>query len=581
MNRFKRRHFCIVGQKGGALEQARGRLVLVSAFFVFFYIIVVARAADVSIIQGALFSSGDNGTYVSSVLKGKGGQKNSRADIVDRNGVILARSLKTASLYADPVLIREPKKVAQNLVSIFPDLSYGDVLQKLQSKKRFVWIKRNITPNEHSEVLYLGVPALDFEEEDRRIYPQGALAVHMVGVSGVDGQGLSGIERSFDALLAEGGESLQLSLDIRLQHILKREISNVMTAHRAKGGAGVIMDVESGEVLASVSLPDFDPYEYGEAGASKKFNRATLGVYELGSSFKLFSTAAFIENEKVGMGERFDVREPIKYGRHRIRDYHPEKRVLSLTEVFIHSSNIGSAMMGQRLGGKNLQSFYKDLGLFDAPPLEIAELGTPIVPTPWRDINTMTASFGHGIAVSPLQLTRAAASIVNGGILVNPTLVVDPTASRQKKKKSAVRVLSSETAHRMKQLLRLTVTEGTGGKADVKGYLVGGKTGTAEKPNVGGYDRKKLISSFIGFFPMDDPRYAIYVMVDEPKGTKASYGYATGGWVGAPTVGRIVSSMASVLGLAPKVEEKKFEGSLVRYIKTKEQIKRERSIATH
>ncbi len=579
MSKLSRRRFHLVGQKGGALEQARGRLVLVSAFFVFCYIIVVARAADVSIIQGALEQSGDGSAVYSTSPKQE--EKISRADIIDRNGVVLARSLKTASLFVDPALIREPKKVASDLTKIFPDMSYGDTLQKLQSKKRFVWLKRNITPDEHAKILYLGYPGLNFEEEERRIYPQGALAVHMVGASGVDGQGLSGIERSFDELLAKGGEPLKLSLDVRLQHVLRREISHVMKDHKAKGGAGIIMDIENGEVMASVSLPDFDPHNYGRAKDKQKFNRVSQGVYELGSSFKLFSTAALIDKEKAGMNDKFDVREPIKYGRFKIRDYHAEKRIMTLPEVFIYSSNIGSAMMGQRVGNKGLQDFYRDIGLLSAPEFELAEVGKPIVPSPWGDINTMTAAFGHGIAVSPLQLTRAASSIVNGGVLVQPTLVINPNSIQDKKRKSAVRVVEAETSHRMRQLLRLTVTKGTGGKADVEGYLVGGKTGTAEKPSAGGYSRKKLISSFLGFFPMDEPRYAVFVMVDEPQGTKESYGYATGGWVGAPTVGKVVSSMASILGIPPNSDNKQFEASLVRYLKTKEQIKKERAVATH
>ena len=578
MSKFSRRRFQISGQKGTAIDMARGRLVLVSAFFVFCCIIVVARAADVSIIQGALSPVGEGKVYSASSDKQA---KLSRADIVDRNGVLLARSLKTASLYVDPALVKEPKKLAKDLVSVFPDLSYGDVLQKVQSKKRFVWIKRNITPEDHSKILYLGNPSLDFKEEERRIYPQGSLTAHMVGVSGVDGQGLSGIEKSFDKLLDETDEELKLSLDVRVQHILKREISATMKNFNAKGAAGVVMDVDSGEVLASVSLPDFDPHLYGEAKGNQKFNRVSLGVYELGSSFKLFSTAAFLEHEKTSMGERFDVRQPIKHGRFKIRDYHPEKRVLTLPEVFIHSSNIGSAMMGQRLGSKKIQDFYKDLGLMSAPSFEIGEVGRPIVPDPWRDINTMTASFGHGIAVSPLQLTKAAASIVNGGIVVNPTLVLDSNSSVKRDDKNSIRVVSEKTSHRMKQLLRLAVTQGTGGNADVEGYLVGGKTGTAEKPSAGGYNRNKLISSFLGFFPMNKPKYAVFIMVDEPKGNKASYGYATGGWVGAPTVGKVISSMVSLLGLPAEDGDTDIEHSLVRYVKTKQQIQKERSYADH
>jgi cell division protein FtsI (penicillin-binding protein 3) len=371
---------------------------------------------------------------------------------------------------------------------------------------------------------------------------------------------------------------------VRLQHALKREIADTILDFDAKAGAGLIMDVETGEILAATSLPDFDPHDYQSAKDQEVFNRLTLGVYELGSSFKIFSTAALIEKTNAHMGQKFDVREPIEIGRFKIRDYHPEKRILSLPEVFIHSSNIGSAMMGQAVGTEYLKNFYGDLGLFDTPEFEISEMGRPLVPSPWRDVNTLTASYGHGVAVSPLQLVKATASIVNGGVIVNPTLIKSTNLKDLKKKRPDLRIVSPQTSHRMRQLMRLVVTEGTGAKAEVAGFLVGGKTGTAEKPGKGGYNRKKLISSFLGVFPMDAPRYVIFVMVDEPKGNKASYGYATGGWVGAPTVARVISNMVSILGMSPNNSQERFEDSLLQHVKTKEQIeqeKKEQKIAAH
>ena len=337
------------------------------------------------------------------------------------------------------------------------------------------------------------------------------------------------------------------------------------------------MDASTGEVLAAVSLPDFKPHHYQEAKEQSQFNRYSQGVYELGSVFKIFSTAAMIEKKDVKIGQHFDVREPIKVGRFQIRDYHPEGRVLTLPEVFIHSSNIGSAMMGQAIGTQELKDFYRDLGLLKAPEFGVSEVGKPLIPSPWREVNTLTASYGHGIAVSPLQLVAATSSILNGGVLVEPKIV----KSIDQKNDGVLRVVSPETSHRMRQLLRLAVTQGTGGKADVAGYLVGGKTGTAEKPGRGGYNRKRLISSFLGAFPMNDPRYVVFAMVDEPQGSKATYGYATGGWVGAPTVARIVSSMVSILGISPIEEKEKFESTLMRYVKTKEQIKKEQKVAAH
>lgn len=576
MKPFSKRRINIAGTRQNNLDQARGRLILISTFFIAAYVIVVARAADLSIIQGVTQAPTESVLYEDTAPKDS---LKSRADIVDRNGVILARSLKTSSLFADASLVLNPEQVTKDLKKIFPDISYGTTLQKLQSGKKFVWLRRNITPSEQSKILYLGYPGLDFKEEMNRIYPQGSLAVHLIGANGIDGQGLAGIEAGFNSLLAKGGKPLELTIDVRLQHALKRETAQTMKEFNGKGAAGLIMDVETGDVLAAVSLPDFDPQNYAKAKTDQKFNRFSLGVYELGSVFKIFSTAATLDKNSANLSKQYDVREPLKVAGFKINDYHAEKRVLTLPEVFIHSSNIGSAMMGHDLGPEELKDFYQDIGLLNAPDFEISEVGRPLVPSPWGEVSTLTAAFGHGIAVSPLQLVAATSSIINGGILVKPKIVKSDIAD--KNKKEGLRVVSPETSHRMRQLLRLVVTEGTGGKADVAGYLVGGKTGTAEKPGIGGYDRKKLISSFMGAFPMDNPKYAIFIMVDEPHGNKASYGYATGGWVGATAVKRVVSSMVSILGIPPSEEKQKFEGSLIRYVKTKEQIKEEQKIAAH
>lgn len=581
MNLFQRKKLHMIGERSGALEQARGRIVLMTSVFVCAYLLVVARSVDLMVLQGALQSASDEAVYIAPVKE----EVTRRGDIVDRHGVLLARSLNTASLYADPQLVVEPKEAAKQLKAIFPDLNYGDVLRKLQSKKRFVWIKRNLTPQEQSEVLQLGLPALDFKEEDRRLYPQGPLAVHMVGYSGVDGQGLAGVEASFNELLSSSNDALTLTLDVRVQHALRREILASMKKFKAKGGAGVIMDVRDGSVLASVSLPDFDPQEYQQANKNAQFNRVSLGVYELGSVFKIFSTAALLETTNADVAQKFDARESLKRGRHKIRDYHAEKRVMSLPEVFMHSSNIGSALMGEAVGTEKLKNFYKDLGLLSDSNFEIGEVGRPIVPSPWRDINTLTASYGHGVAVSPLQLTSAVASIVNGGEYVEPTLILNTSnlekVTKKSSNKTSLRIVSPEVSHRMRQLLRLAVTDGTGRNSDVEGYYVGGKTGTAEKPGIGGYDRKRLISSFVGTFPAQEPHYVIYVMVDEPQGTKETYGYATGGWVAAPVVKNVITSMVSILNIPPSSKSKNIEKSLLRFVKTKEQIEKEKDIATH
>lgn len=562
--RARRKAIKLIGERSSALDLARGRLVLMSGVFVVVYMLLAVRALDVSVIQGSVQVS-DSAPVVMS------GQNSEvrRADILDRNGVILATTLKTASLFADPHLVSDADKAAKGLVKIFPDMSYGEVLQKLQGDSRFVWLKRNVLPAEQYAVLELGEPGLDFRYESRRIYPQGPLAAHFVGYTNVDNSGLAGVERSFDNFLSEGRD-LKLTIDVRLQHILRRELARAMKEFSAQGGAGVIVDVGTGEVLAGSSLPDFDPHDAGGAKDAEKFNRLTLGVYELGSVFKIFSTAAFLEAHDVPMSTTFDAREPIKVGRFTINDYHAEDRILTIPEVFMYSSNIGSAMMGQSVGTEKLQAFYSDLGLLSAMDFEIREIGAPLVPSPWREVNTLTASYGHGLATTPLQMTAAVASIVNGGFLIRPTLVMDEDRGESQKSED-IRIVSPQTAHRMRQLLRLVVTDGTGKNADVPGYRVGGKTGTAEKIGGRGYDRKRLMSSFVGVFPMEDPRYAVFIIVDEPKGTKASWGYATGGWVAAPAVSRVVASMASVLGIpaAPTTAQNEVGDSLKQYISVK------------
>ncbi|QQG36079.1 MAG: penicillin-binding protein 2 [Micavibrio aeruginosavorus] len=553
VTRLRKARLRIEGSKRSALDMAHGRLTLIGLGFSVLYLIVAARVVDLTLLQGVLPRL--NGTVAEQAIETDKQQiAVLRADVTDRNGVLLATSLETASLYADPALISDPVRVAAALSKAVPGAVYGETLEKLQRKGRFIWLKRNLTPEEQYRILEMGEPGLQFKTEYKRIYPQGELAAHMVGYGSVDGQGLAGIERSFDELLAKGGKPLALTLDIRLQHILRRETDRAIREFSARGGAGVIMDVVTGEILAATSLPDFDPQNPSAASPEQLFNNVTLGVYEPGSTMKIFSTAALLDLKNPGLGMTFDTSKPLKVGRHTIHDYHPENRPMTIPEVFMHSSNIGSALMGQMVGTEGLRNFYKDIGMLDPVDIEISEKGRPLAPAQWRDINTLTAAFGHGISVSPLHIVAAASSIVRGGTLVKPTLILNEAqayGAKNAANESEIRIVSPQTSHRMRQLMRLVVTDGTARQADVPGYNVGGKTGTAEKIVNGRYDRQKKISSFLGFFPMEAPRYAVFIMVDEPKGTKKSYGYATGGWVAAPAVGAVIGHMAPLLGMEP------------------------------
>ena len=533
----------------GALKKTRSRMMIVIAGFIIAYagismrlIYLTTRHIDTSVKKTVAYLPKKTTTH----------ENNFRATIVDRNNNILATSLTTSSLYADPKVMLDPADAAQKLSSVFPDLNYGKILSKLQSKGRFVWIKRNLTPKQKYDVNALGLPGLAFKKEKRRVYPSNELTAHVVGYTSVDGDGLSGIENSFDDLLKSTDGSLQLTIDTTVQHILHREMAKTIKEFNAIGGGGIVMDVRSGEVLALASFPDFDPHDPMGTPMENQFNRVTKGVYEMGSTFKIFSTAALLELTNARITDHFDATKSIRRGGFTISDYHGKKRFLSVPEVLIHSSNIGSARMAEKIGTPKMLEFLSDLGLMDPADIELKEIGKPLIPSPWRDINTITAAYGHGMAVSPLQAATAISAIVNGGTMPTPTLIKRPddTSDLYEKK----RVVSPQTSSYIRQMLRLVVSDGTGGNANAKGYRVGGKTGTSEKIKGKGYNKKALFSSFVGVFPIDDPQYVVLVAIDEPKGNKKSYGYATGGWVAAPVVGNVIRDMAPIVGVKPQAD---------------------------
>ncbi|MGN7437934.1 MAG: peptidoglycan D,D-transpeptidase FtsI family protein [Alcanivorax sp.] len=536
------RSIVIDGDRRSAVSMAQSRLSFLGVCFMAAYIIMAVRLLDLGIVQAQFLNVTQNDNSAETVIVRDIADR--RGDVYDRNGFLVATTLKTPSLFVDPSLVLDEASLLKSLVAVLPDLDLENAVDVVTADNRFGWLAYNITPEQQQRILEIGDPSLGFKYNYTRVYPQGPLFSHMLGYTDRDGLGLAGVERSYDDVLARG-DDVVLALDLRLQHAVKREVARAMSDFNAKAGVGLVLDAKSGELLAGVSLPDFDLNEASTAKDWQKFNRISLGVYELGSMFKAFSTAALLELEKVGMDYTFDARKPLKVGWFTIRDYHAQKRILTVAEVFMHSSNIGSALMGQMVGGEALRAFYRDLGLMDKLRFDVREVGAPILPNPWREDSTMTVSFGHGMATSPLQMSAAMAMIVNGGFYVQPKVA----KSAIDDKKAALRVLSEETSEKMRQLLRLVVVKGTGRKADVKGVAIGGKTGTAEKSIGGRYHRDKLISSFVGAFPIDDPKYIVMVMVDEPKGNKSSYGYATAGWVAAPAVKRIVQSMVSILGL--------------------------------
>jgi cell division protein FtsI (penicillin-binding protein 3) len=359
------------------------------------------------------------------------------------------------------------------------------------------------------------------------------------------------MERGLDEVLRDRHGPAALSIDVRLQYILHDEIARQVADFHAVGGMGVIMDVNTGEVLALVSLPDFDPNNLSTATPEATFNRVTLGIYEMGSTFKIFNTAMALDTHTATLASSYDATQPLHIGRFTIHDDHPQRRWLTVPEIFEYSSNIGSARMAVEAGTDRQREFLGRLGLLKAPAFELPEIGAPLVPSPWHEVNTMTVAFGHGISVSPLQMATAVSAVVNGGVLHRATLIKHPAGYAPLGRQ----VLSAQTSDVMRRLLRLVVEHGTGKLANAPGYLVGGKTGTAEKVSGAHYDRKQLLSSFIGAFPITDPRYLVMISIDEPHGNKQSAGFATGGWAAAPGVSRVVQRMAPLMGIQPLDED--------------------------
>ncbi|MFQ6018687.1 MAG: peptidoglycan D,D-transpeptidase FtsI family protein [Kiloniellaceae bacterium] len=528
------------GSATQALDTGRTRLLVAGVVFALAFLVVGGRLVEIT-----LLTQGNEPRLAEAPSMAP--LKTGRADIVDRNGIVLATNLPTASLYANPRQVLDAEEAARLLAGALPELSQAEVRAKLSTDRGFIWLKRNLTPRQQYAINRLGIPGLYFQREQRRYYPHGSLTAHSVGFTDVDTKGLAGIEQSFDEVLRGSAEPLALSLDLRVQYVLARELAAAMAAFRAIGAAGMVLDAMSGEILAMVSLPGFDPNRPGRAAADARFNRASLGVYEMGSVFKIFTTAMALDAGVVTLDDGYDTSKPIRAARFTITDYKPKNRWQSVPEIFIHSSNIGTVRMAMDAGTKAQRAFLGRLGLTRPATVELAEVGQPMVPSPWREINTMTIAYGHGLAVSPVQLTSAVAAVVNGGELKPATLIKRADGERSPGR----RVISRATSLQMRQLMRLVVRHGTGRKANAAGYLVGGKTGTADKLIAGRYARNARIASFIGAFPMIDPRFVIFAMVDEPKGNESTHGYATGGWVAAPVVRRVIERIGPLLGVAP------------------------------
>ena len=485
-----------------------------------------------------------------------------RGNIYDRNKELLATTIRTSSLNINPQEVLNKKNTIKKLIEIFPQLDEVALKTKLDSKKQFVNILREISPKEHVLLLNEGIEGLKIRTKHKRIYPNNNLAAHILGSTDIDGSGIAGIEKSSDNQL-KNGKNIKISIHSGIQHITEKILFEQINKFEAEGGAAIVMNSKNGEIYAITSLPDYNVNNYNKVSNELLFNKATKGIYELGSTLKLITAAIALDSGLIKENEVFDVSRPLRVSSRTIRDFHPLNYAINIPEVIVHSSNIGSAKIAEKFGSATQLKYLRKLGFMDKMDLQIPEVGIPQVLMDRKLLSTMTISYGHGIAITPMHLASSTATLVNNGIKVNPTLFVSKTREKN------TRVFSKNTSNKIKSIMRLVVKSkyGTAKKAEAKGYLVGGKTGTAEKlSKTGGYLKKQNIVAFTSAFPINNPQFIITVMIDNPKGQKFSYGYRTAGWVVAPVVKRLVTRIAPILNIKPQNENSlNFSQNLIQY----------------
>ncbi len=485
-----------------------------------------------------------------------------RPDILDRNGQILATDVKAPSLFAEPRKLIDVDEAEELLTAVLPDLDGNEVRERLSSKRGFVWLKREISAKQQQEIHRLGIPGVGFLTENKRVYPNGPVVSHQIGHVNIDNQGIAGIEKWLDgqglAALHMAGlatdqlqRPVQLALDLRVQFALRDELVKAREKFKAKASSGVIVNVNTGEIVALASEPDYDPNNPREANDPTRINRLTTGVYEMGSSFKSFTLAMALDSGKVTLDSKFDARGDLHYGKFTIHDYHAQHRILSVPEIFTYSSNIGSARMALSLGVDYHKAFLKKLGQLDRLRTELPESAEPLVPKHWGELNTVTIAFGQGLSVAPLQAVMGIAALVNGGRLIPPTFLKRDQAAAER---LATRVIKPETSDKMRYLLRLNVEKGTATRANVAGYYVGGKTGTSEKVVGGRYSKTKVLTSFTAIMPADKPQYLLLIMIDEPQGLAETHGFATSGWNAVPVGAKVIERVAPLLDIPPRFD---------------------------
>lgn len=551
---FRRRliRSLLYGRKDRSAK-ARARVGLIIIAFTAIYAVIAVRLMMFAVVgdgHGARRSVSGDATATA------------RPDIVDRNGEILATDVKSPSLFGEPRRIIDKDEAIELLTATLPDLDTAEVRQRLSTRRGFVWLKREISPQQQQDIHKLGIPGIGFLRENKRVYPSGQEVAHLIGLVNIDNQGIAGIEKWLDnnglADLHRAGfatdrqqQPVELSIDLRVEHALRDELMKAKEKFRAKAASGLVSNVRTGEIVAMVSLPDFDPNNPKEANDPDRINRLTTGVYEMGSTFKAFTLAMALDSGKINLNSMWDARGNLHYGKFTIHDAHPLGRFINTKEVFYYSSNIGAARIALGQGVEAHKAFLNKMGQLQRLRTELPESAAPLVPRRWGELNTVTIAFGQGLSVAPLQAVMGINALVNGGYLIPPTFL---KRSEDEAKAMAKRVVKPETSDKMRYLMRLNAEVGSARKADVPGYYVGGKTGTSEKVINGRYAKKRVLNSFTAIMPADNPRYQILIMLDEPQALPETHGFITSGWNTVPTGGKVIARIGPLLGVEPRMD---------------------------
>ncbi|HET6840050.1 MAG TPA: penicillin-binding protein 2 [Bradyrhizobium sp.] len=543
----------LYGRNVDRAAKARARVGFAMLAFAVIYAVIGGRLAMFAI-------GGDN--HGARRAAAQDAIATARPDIVDRNGEVLATDVKAPSLFSEPRRIIDKDEAIELLTATLPDLDTREVRERVSSRKGFVWLKREITPQQQQEIHRLGIPGIGFLRENKRVYPTGNEVAHVIGLVNIDNQGIAGMEKWVDNnhlanphpagfAVDHVQRPIELSIDLRVEHALRDELLKAKEKYHAQAASGVVSNVKTGEVVAMVSVPDFDPNNPKEARDLTRINRLTTGVYEMGSTFKAFTLAMALDSGKVDLNSMWDARGPLHYGKFTIHDDHPLGRMINMKEVFTYSSNVGAARIALSQGVEAHKAFLRKMGQLERLRTELPESASPLLPKRWAELNTVTIAFGHGIAVAPLQAVMGIDALVNGGYLIPPTFL---KRTEQEAMAVAQRVIKPETSDKMRFLMRLNAEVGTAKNADVNGYYIGGKTGTAEKVIDHHYAKKRVLNAFTAILPADNPRYQLLIMLDEPQPLPETKGFITSGWNAVPTGGNVIARIAPLLGIEPRFD---------------------------